>query len=443
MNDFAKTVSDNILKEDPEIECRIQNGIEVNRKGFGSIELYDQNGKPIQSAELELRLVKHEYNFGCNVFMLDQFEDPEKNNQYESMFRETFNLAVVPFYWSHLEPEDGQLRFEASSSRIYRRPPPDRVVSFCEENGITPKGHPLFWHSHRPYWLTQRGKDLETRIERHFEEIAARYADKVNAWDVINEMLDWKPLQCLMPKNPAEFCFRMARKHFPSNTLLYNDVSRVSWQDYRREYTPLCEFVSRLLRNGCDVGGLGLQYHQFFSEERLLQAADNMLNPRYLYACLDQYATLNIPINISEITIVGSDNLGDGEAFQEIVAEKLYRLWFSHPSTDGIIWWNLVDDTANPSHGCECGVFGKDENLYKGGMLRKDLSPKRVCETIQNLIKNEWMTQTKIQYETRKDDNTFRGFYGDYEIRVNTNSGKFMKKISLRKKSENLFRIQL
>ena len=52
--------------------------------------------------------------------MAEQFNEAEKNTIYEQKFAELFNLAVVPFYWSDLEPEDGKPRFAKDSPPIKR-----------------------------------------------------------------------------------------------------------------------------------------------------------------------------------------------------------------------------------------------------------------------------------------------------------------------------------
>ncbi len=438
MNELAKAAAKNILKDDPEIEGKIRMGIENNRQGYWEIALFDATGKPLEGAEIQIRLARHEYNFGCNIFMLDQFKSQEQNNLYVDAFRDLFNLAVAPFYWSDLEPKDGEVRFGKDSRPIYRRPPPDSVIEFCLNNKIVPKGHPLFWDHYYPSWLPKDKKSLATRIERRFREIGERYAGKVKIWDVINEVLAWNPLRCLMPDRHVELCFKLAEKYYPQCDLLYNDVSSVSWRNYRGDYTPLFQFVRRLQSLGCKVDGLGLQYHQFCNDDQLPQLANDMLNPQYLYACMDQYARLGIPLNVSEITVVGGKNLGDGEEFQALVTEKLYRIWFSHPATNGIIWWNLVDGTANDApQGSDEG-----ENIYKAGLVKYDFSRKKAYNALKHLIKKEWTTDLKMDYRAGKL-NKFQGFYGTYDLTIKTDRGSFERSLVLHKGSLNTVNLVL
>lgn len=439
MNELARDIAKNILKDDAIIEDRIARGIEENRKGSGEIELVDHEGKSISNANIKLRQIRHEFHFGCNSFMLGQFDEEEKNAAHDEAFKNLFNLAVVPFYWDALEPEDGKLRFNKDSPNIYRRPAPDLVLEFCEANNIITKGHPLCWDILNPKWMPLDKPSMASRLERRISEIADRYRDRIKIWDVCNEAIRLKPSSVEMrtPENHVELSFALANKYFPKTTTLnYNDY--LCW-DNHAEYTPMYMLCRHLAKLNCNLGGVGLQFHVVAREvANLLGEADVRLNPRHLLAMLDLYAKLGIPINISEITIPSYADLGDGHTFQKEVAERLYRLWFSHSAINGITWWNFIDDTAyvDPNNS------KWNENYYKGGLLNYDLSPKSAYESLKRLIKEEWQTDDTIAY-TAGTDNRFRGFYGDYEVTVETNDGIFKDKLKLSKGSINKFKLEL
>lgn len=133
--------------------------IEKNRKGDFSVTL-TRNGQAVDDAEISFRLKRHDYDFGCNIFMLDQYESAKDNEQYLSLWKNLFNTAVVPFYWEGTEPIQGVFRYDVDTPNdVYRRPPAARVIGYCKENGIATKGHPLFWHEFIPRWLPE---DFET-----------------------------------------------------------------------------------------------------------------------------------------------------------------------------------------------------------------------------------------------------------------------------------------
>ncbi|OGV75366.1 MAG: hypothetical protein A3K19_08930 [Lentisphaerae bacterium RIFOXYB12_FULL_65_16] len=435
MNDLAKNIARNLLTDDPEIEGRISRGIEEHRKGSGTIKVVGPDGNPVEGAKVTLRQVRHEFHFGCNAFMIGQFPEAEQNARYEEVFSDLFNLAVVPFYWSDLEPGDGALRFDTNSPPIYRRPPPDLVLEFCDRNGITPKGHPLLWHQFRPNWLSLDELEMQRRIRRRFREIAERYADRIKIWDVCNEaqtMTVGTP-KCHMPDNHVELAFELAAEYFPDCIRTYNDDRM--WYIYSKTYSPVYLLVKSLLERAYKVNALGLQYHMFQSA---LKDADKFMTPSRLFDGLDLYGKLNIPINFSEVSIISRRDLGDGDTFQKLVTEKLYRLWFSHAAVNGIIWWNMVDGTAAYAPlGSEQG-----ENSLRAGLVNYDFTPKPAYTALHDLVTREWRTHARLDY-TAGAGNTFRGFYGDYAVTVETDAGTSQHRLKLSKNALNTFTLHL
>ena len=103
----------------------VEAGIEKNRKGNAYLEIVDTDGHPISGAEVTACQKNHNFKYGANIFMLDELESDEKNSAYRDAFKDVFNLATLPFYWSDLEPVQGKPRYAKGSPKIYRRPAPD------------------------------------------------------------------------------------------------------------------------------------------------------------------------------------------------------------------------------------------------------------------------------------------------------------------------------
>ena len=138
-----------------EVDARIAAGIEKNRKGWCKVRLTDENGKPVSGKKIKLTQKTHDFKYGANIFMLDEFKDDADNAEYRRFFKEYFNLATVPFYWDGLEPVCGKPRYDKDSEKVYRRPAPELCVEYCEENGIIPKLHCLVYDKFVPDWLVQ------------------------------------------------------------------------------------------------------------------------------------------------------------------------------------------------------------------------------------------------------------------------------------------------
>ncbi|MEG0767857.1 MAG: glycoside hydrolase family 10, partial [Clostridia bacterium] len=97
------------------MEERIASGIEQHRKAYATLRFVDRDGTPLTDVHVQAEQVTHDFQFGCSIFLLDELETAEKNRQYEEAFRNTFNLAVAPFYWGDLEPTQGKPRYAVDS----------------------------------------------------------------------------------------------------------------------------------------------------------------------------------------------------------------------------------------------------------------------------------------------------------------------------------------
>ena len=61
------------------VEEKVSHGIEAYRKGDGKVRIVDKNGKPVVGAKIKFSQKSHEFRFGANIFMLDELETEEKN----------------------------------------------------------------------------------------------------------------------------------------------------------------------------------------------------------------------------------------------------------------------------------------------------------------------------------------------------------------------------
>ena len=196
--------------------------------------------------------------------------------------------------------------------------------------------------------------------------------------------------------------------------------------------------IERALMKGARIDKIGMQFHMFHRAEQELEAARKYYDPELIYDVLDTYGRFNKPIQITESTIPAySGNAADEELQMEIIY-NLYRMWFSHPATEAIIYWNLVDGFA---HGAVPGDMTYGENYYYGGLIRYDFTPKPAFEMICDLFQKQY--HTELELDTVNGEASFKGFYGDYDIEIKTDSGIATRSLSLLKKLGNKFEIKL
>ena len=426
------------------MEDRIASGIEENRKGYAYLKIVDQEGHPVENAHLHITQKTHEFKHGANIFMLDEFPEPDKNKQYKSLFADTFNLATIPFYWNTLEPEQGKPRFSKDSPRIYRRPAPDLCLEFCEANGIMPKAHCLNYAYQSPSWSHGDIEHEKACLDKRFRELGERYARRICNWEVTNETFKTSRPGRLGnffdQEDYIEWSFAEAMRYFPANNLIINEDTPHVWSKTHFYRTRSCYYmqIERALRNGARIDKIGMQFHMFDLAENELGAAREYYDPERIFDVLDTYGRFNRPLQITEVTIPAYSGKPEDEEIQAEIIYNLFRMWFSHPAMEAIIYWNLVDGYA---HGTVPGDMTAGENYYYGGLLRFDFTPKPAFHLVRDLFKKQY--HTELELNAPQGQASFKGFYGDYELEVTTAAGTVTRPISFGKKRWNQFEVRV
>jgi len=358
---------------------RAAEGAEKYRKSDATVHVVDAAGRPVIDAVVHAELVDHEFLFGCNIFMFDRFKLPEQNAIYKKRFAELFNFATVGFYWRWYEPERGKPHYEET----------DKIVAWATEHGIRLKGHPLLWACEAgiPKWSEgQPAKDVQ---KARVEEIMKRYAGKIGYWEVVNEPAHLSGL-------PIDEPYRWARAAEEKAVLIVNDYYVLA-----NGYPPFLKLLQGAKAAGVPFDGIGIQAHEPRAMRFPLEQVQKIL---------DRYATVGVPLYITEFTpasggqpITGSHRQGIwNETAQAEYTERFFRVIFGHPATAALTWWDL----------CEQGAW-----LPGGGLLRKDLSPKPAYDMVWRLVRREWRTVA----DGRTDGTGalgLRGFHGRYKVHV-------------------------
>lgn len=413
----------------PAVEQRITAGIRAHRMSDAVVKCIGPDGRPATNVTVRIEQTRHAFLFGANIFMLGGFPTAEENRRYEAAYTRLFNYATVPFYWSDLEPEPGKPRFAKDSPPLYRRPPPDAVVEFCQQHQLEMKGHPLVWHQWYPPWRPDDPVEVTNRIDRRIAEIAARYGHSIRRWEVVNEPLErdkhavkW----CNLPEGYVLSSLRSAAKEFPASAhLMLNEATTFSWLQFSEERSPYYRLIREMLDRGARVDEIGMQLHVFNEQTWLQLLAGRQFPPVDLFRVLDRYSDFARPLAITELTFPTLPNTPEGEQNQATVARNLYRLWFSHPRVEAISWWNLVDNTA-----------AKGEDKWSAGLVRRDFSPKLSFLALDQLINHDWKTVREAKTGA-SGDLAFRGFHGEYNVTAKAGGKTVTQTFQLEKAGAN------
>jgi GH35 family endo-1,4-beta-xylanase len=393
---------------DKELLSSASQRIQQNRSAEIEIVLVDQNGKPLSNSQARAQLVRHEFKFGCDAFLLQPELNTDLQRDYQERFSALLNYATLPFYWGGYERTKG----ETGEKRL------QRMAEWCARHEIATKGHPLVWHEVYPAWgHDSPDNEVLSRLEKRVTEIVSQFRGKVDIWDVVNEAtvshrFDNAIGRWIAEKGAVECvaqALHWAREANRSATLLYNDFN-VS--------EDMVRLVADLLDLGAPLDAIGIQSHMHKSTWTLEKAWE---------AC-EAFAGFGLPLHWTELTVLSgrlkapADNdwhfrhtdwktTPQGEETQAEYATKLYTLLFSHPSVEAITWWDLSD------HASWQGA--------PAGLIREDMTPKPLYERLLRLVSKEWSTDV----QTTTDENgriRLRAFYGQYHVHVGANqSGTF------------------
>jgi len=354
--------------------------IEKNHKRDAAVRVVDAAGRPVPDATVKVEHIRHDFLFGCNIYMFDRFGKPEENETYKRRFRELFNAATTGFYWASYEPVRGRPNYRYT----------DAVVQWCRKHHIRLKGHPLLWdHSAgKPKWAGRKQPPPDVQKKRVFD-IMRRYSGKIEFWEVVNEPAH-------LPRLKIDAPYLWARQADPKAYLIVNDYYVMA-----NGYPPFFRFLKKAIDRGVPFDGIGIQAHEPRTMRFPLERCK---------AILDRYATLGKELHITEFTptsgrarITGSHITGVwDESTQAEYADKFFRICFAHPKVVAITWWDL----------CERGAW-----LKGGGLLRKDLTPKKTYTAMKKLIHEEWTTRCGGKTD-KTGQFAFRGFHGTYVVTV-------------------------
>lgn len=400
-------------------------GIEAHRKAECALQVLDRDGKPLANHAVKLEQLSHAFLFGEQLWPLDAMyrdgeQETERARAWKRRFCEVFNAATNLCYWTE--------RFRNDASKTEEFQGEQRVENFaatvdwCLANGLTAKGHPLFWSIEKcvPDWVKRY--DIPTQMkfaEVRVRNLVARFKGRVKLWDATNEAL-WEPApkhlhQRAWPhiESTADMVdyiapvLRWCREEDPEARFLINDYGTENEPPGKRPNCPKdnspvtaarqrgrhIELARALIQAGQSPDGIGLQSHTGWVRDHREQVA-----------VYDEYAASGLPLHITEfwahanhLKELGLADAEIGQLQSEYVANYL-TCAFGHPSVEAFFFWGFMG----------MAIDWKERSGH-------ELKP--VFERIRKLIHEEW----KTTWEGRTDADgriRLRAFLGDYTLQL-------------------------
>lgn len=193
-----------------------------------------------------------------------------------------------------IQPERGQFQFEQA----------DAFVAFAEQHNLFTIGHTLVWHNQTPDWFfhdtdgkpNTPEKQLKV-LEDYIKAVAGRYHGKVDAWDVVNEVIaedgSYRPTKWVNAVGDGDTLvkasFKFAERYAPDTELYYNDFN--AWRPEKRD--GIIRMIKMLQAEGIRIDGVGIQGHWGL----------NYPKTEYIEQAIDAYTAAGVKVMISELDI--------------------------------------------------------------------------------------------------------------------------------------------
>lgn len=203
----------------------------------------------------------------------------------------------------------------------------DRFIEFGKKHDMFIIGHTLVWHNQTPAWFfkDENGSNntKEAQIERmrsYIETVAGHFAGKVDAWDVVNEVIDndgsYRPTTWVKGVGNGDemvkHAFKFASQYAPDTELYYNDFN--AWRPAKRD--GIVRMVKMLQSAGIRIDGIGIQGHWGL----------NFPKNDYIEAAIDAYAALGVKVMITELDVDVLPLTKEGQIVGQGMSEPQFQL---------------------------------------------------------------------------------------------------------------------
>ncbi|MGC9454615.1 MAG: endo-1,4-beta-xylanase [Phycisphaerae bacterium] len=412
---------------DSDVLAEARKNIDRIRKRDVALRVVDSGGKPLAGRQVEIKLNRHAFCFGDQLWALDRMfrfnqAETDRARYWKLRFADVLNSANALCYWTERPRNDGP-----KTEDIQGRPQLDGFrycVNWAASEGLTVKGHPLVWSIPKcvPDWVMRYDYETQMKfLEVRVRQLISAAAGKVRIWDLVNEAL-WEPAWKNLPnrnwphiediENIADYiapAVGWARDEDPDACYIINDYGLMS--DKTRDEQELKSsdgtvVTSQLQRKrfrrlikvlgdrGCPPDAMGLQSH-----------TGGWVSPREQQAVYDELAEAGLPLHITEFSAPTRELSGDGELTDEQTQQLLSQyvsnymtVAFGHPAIEAFFFWGFINQAVR----------------FRGENSGHETTV--VYDTVRRLIRDEWTTRECLT----TDENgcvSFRGFFGDYSLR--------------------------
>jgi GH35 family endo-1,4-beta-xylanase len=326
-------------------------------------------------------------------------------NKFLGMIYSTAQKPNLNKYFNQVTPENaGKWASVEGTEGTFDFSGVDEAREYAKVNNFPFRYHVLVWGSQQPTWLKpMTDAQKVVKIKTWFKAVANHFDGSSNArakleyLEVANETLNDPPnnsnnatpqfpyrpdntgdagsgdyvnalktLNTELGTTPGTYdwivnAFKLARKYFPCETkFVLNDYGIESDVNMNADYVALITTLKN--ENLLDV--VGMQTHTFstqlyspYTPSNITAANTNLLNN------LNNIAETNLPVMVTELDIDGDVTLdasfnrvttgtqADKDAFQKAEYERIFNIYWNHPSVIGVTLWGYLTGHWRTSNG--------------------------------------------------------------------------------------------
>ena len=386
--------------------------IEQLRKANFTVKVNNQNGQPINGAEVRFEMMQHEYKFGSAVVSNKFNGGNALNPTYEQKMLDLdgkghgFNEIV---FENDLKWPAWEQHWFSSQAEIAQD------IAWLKSKNISVRGHNLVWPgwSFSPNDITasQSTDYIKKRIRDHITAIStyAGVGKECIDWDVINELTTNNDYANRFAGTPsyttgrelyAEI-FKQADSLMPNSKMYLNDYIAIEAGDGTNNNIVIWkQRIDELLAKGAPIEGLGFQGH--FSSAptgipRVKEILDEFWNKYRLEAKITEYDISNL---------VNPD-------IQASYMRDILTICFAHPSMKGFLMWGFWDGAHWLGN---APIYNQDWTLKPSGTAFIDQ------------IFNKWWTDSKVNTSSTGEA-AVRAYKGRYKISVKLPNGTSLSQV--------------
>jgi len=345
------------------------------------VVVQDKAGKPVPGASVEIKLVRHAFQFGTSA---PAARILEADSKFRQVLEENFNMVS-------LEPDLAWPALSGEWGADYKLERAQAAADALKIRGVGVRATPVI----APGWqgvpsslsaLRDKPSAVSAQVRTRVEGVVSGMKGRVSQWDVVANPFDRHELLDVLGQKAAADWFKWARAADPEARLFLRENGILAAKGMAPRRAAFDALLADLAAASAPVDGLALE----------AVFGPSLTPPEVLLETLDRLAqSAKKPLLITAFDVTGVS--------EELRAQYLadfYTVMFSHPSVQGVLLSGFWD-----------GAHVRNDAL----LFEEDWSEKAGFAAFRRLVREAWTTSASGSVDAAGSFKQ-RAFHGDYLV---------------------------